>query len=192
MLANFELYIDEVNQYIRKHQYDPYYMYYFPGPSTYVFESEESNYNNHRFVSIDTEGNINGFIIYTIDHLVKKAYDLSIFGFKYLTSYNAEMFANDVREAVDNIFNKFQLNKLSWFCIEDNEKALETYRAFIKYYGGIEIGCLKDEVICLDHRVRDVYLFEITRQEYKRIKPIEDKKKSEYVYDPVKELDLKE
>lgn len=142
---------------------DLFYQYYYGDGDLYSTLNVEVN-NACHFVSVDKEDNILGYISYTIDHCSKSA---KYWGVKsYVPSL---IFAQDCIQVVDDVFCKYNLNRIEWFCYADNP-AIRGYKKFIKRYGGEQVGYLHKERMLMDGQLHDTVIFEIMRNNYLKFK----------------------
>ena len=165
MLKNAKLYEDELKRKMQEVWYNQDYMYYSAGPGDVGIDLPESNYNCHCFVSVDdsdTEDEVIGYISYSIDWESLSTSGLSIISFD---KGNIE-FGRDLNEVIYNIFYKFNLNRLEFWCF-DNNPALSGYRAYIRKNGGREVGTLHQVSRLNDGKLHDQIIFEILKDDFK-------------------------
>lgn len=166
MLKPAELYIDEINKLHMENWYNPDYMYYTGGTCRYNLISNGSNndgeYRDHKFVSIDKNGKLIGYISYTPEW---KAMSVNGFGAVSFDRGNIE-FARDIYQAINDIFYKFNLNRIEFGCF-DNNPALRGYRNFIKKFGGRECAHYRECTKLIDGKLHGYFEFEILKSEYK-------------------------
>ena len=74
-------------------------------------------------------------------------------------SYCYEFIA-DVIRVIDDIFYKFNLNRIEFQCFAMNP-VCDAYRGFIKKYGGREVATLRQTTKLMDGMFHDSILFEI-------------------------------
>ena len=75
-------------------------------------------------------------------------------------------FIKDVCEAVSDIFTKYHMNRISWFCYADNP-AIRGYRNFIRRHGGRVCGHYRQYARLQDGKLHDSVMFEILADEYR-------------------------
>ena len=73
-------------------------------------------------------------------------------------------FGLDVLRVFDDIFYKFNLNRIEFSAFADNP-AIKSYRTFIKKYGGKEVCTLRETNRLMDGRMHDSVIFEILYQD---------------------------
>lgn len=129
------------------------------------FEIDKDSWNRHQFVSLDKDGSIIGCICYDIDRETNSAKNLNIVNF----TDNAKIFGIDLKRAIIDIFEKFKFNKLRFTVVIGNPVE-ESYDKLVNTYGGRIVGLYKYEAKLFDGSLRDVKLYEITKDEYNAAK----------------------
>lgn len=122
---------------------------------------EHSTFLRHQFVSIDSKGNVLGFIDYQIDRESNMCYRLMAVNF----SNNKVVFGRDLVQAIDDIFMKFNFNKLRFSVIMGNPIE-SSYDRIVNEAGGQIVGIFKEEARLSDGKMYDVKNYEIMRHEY--------------------------
>lgn len=137
--------------------------YKFYNYDTYYsdFEVSSETWDNHQFVSLDKEGNILGYIGYSINRQTYNCYALGIINF----SDNKIVFGMDVGYALTDIFEKFKFNKLRFSVIIGNPIE-KTYDKIIQKYGGRIVGVYEKETKLIDGEYYDEKIYEITLNNY--------------------------
>lgn len=161
MLRPAQLYEAELNQKFIEIWYDSDYMYYTFSSGFCKLDLDSSNYNNHMFASIDNDENIIGFISYDVHHTTMSADNLAIMSF----DRGNITFGKDLKQAIDDIFNKYHMNRLEFQCIEGNP-SFSTYKRLCRKYGGNIVGHSHDCIKLMDGRLHDLYTFEIMSEGY--------------------------
>lgn len=146
---------------LRNTWFDDKYMYY--EYSTYCSDVKlaEDTWNSHQFVSIDSSGNIIGYIEYDISRSTLNCSGLGIINF----SDNNIVFGKDVKRAIQDIFEKFHFNKLS-FCVVVGNPIEKQYDKLIDKYGGRVVGVQLSQTKLIDNNYYDVKLYEISADNY--------------------------
>lgn len=121
----------------------------------------ESTWNDHQFVSLDSEGNVIGYIGYKIDRSSDYVYCLNIINF----TDNKTAFGMDAGEVLKNIFEKFHFRKLCFSVVVGNPIE-ETYDKMIKKFGGRISGYQKEHVRLIDGQFHNEKLYEILSRDY--------------------------
>ena len=163
MIKPAQLYKEEIKKKYIETWYNEEYMYYSGWSGVEEPDIPDNNYDSHHFVSVDNDGNILGYISYSISFVTMSA---DRFGAISFDKGNV-LFAKDLYQIIYDIFNKYHLNRLCWSCIADNP-AIRGYRNFIKKHGGKE--CAYHRQICklMDGKLHDNVEFEILASEFKR------------------------
>lgn len=129
------------------------------------FQLKEDTWNSHEFVSVDKDGNVIGFISYEINRVATSVCGLGIINF----SDNKFTFGKDVIQAIKDIFEKYNFNKLS-FCVVIGNPIEKTYDKLVAKYGGRIVGIEKEHTVLYDHKFYDVKRYEILRKDYIKTK----------------------
>ena len=130
-----------------------------------VFNLKEDTWNAHEFVSLDKDGKVIGFISYEINRVATSTCGLGIINF----SDNKLTFGRDVMQAIKDIFEKYNFNKLS-FCVVVGNPIEKTYDKLAVKYGGRIVGIEKQHTMLYDHKLYDVKRYEILREDYMKTK----------------------
>lgn len=144
--------------------------------NTYHSGIEISNetWVNHQFVSIQDD-EIIGYICYEINRESNCCLGLGIINF----TDDKMTFGRDLGQALTDIFEKFQFNKLKFSVVIGNPIE-KSYDRMIQRYGGRIVGIFRQDTRLIDGNLYDVKQYEILRSEYlaakekgKKIKPAE-------------------
>lgn len=114
-------------------------------------------------VSVDENDNVIGYIHYDLDLETKAASNFAIISF----NRGDCKFFTDVHKAVCDIFEKYKLNRLTWFCYTEN-RAKYLYRRYIKEHGGKEYTKPGEADKLQDGKLHDRINFEIMVDEFKK------------------------
>lgn len=163
MLKPAQLYKNELYEESIKTWYHSENMYWNGGPGDSIIQLPNNNYDSHYFVSVDKDNKVIGYISYQIDWAAMSA---DRFGMISFDKGNIE-FAKDVFEVICNLFEKYHMNRISWFCFADNP-AIRGYRNFIKKHGGMECGYQRQVAKLQDGKLHDSVEFEILADEFHR------------------------
>jgi len=102
-----------------------------------------------------------GYFRYNIDKDSNAAYAMQIMNF-YQPSI---IFANDLKQFLTDIFEKFQFRKLRYACYIGN--AIEKqYDKITQKYGGRIVGIQKEDNKLMDGKYYDCKLYEILLKDY--------------------------
>lgn len=149
------------------------YQYVNGGPGTRELCLENNTYSVHEFVSVDDDGEVIGFICYEVDFASKSAGGFCAISY---TPEGSVIFARDLYQAIDDIFCKYNFNRIEWSCWADNP-AIRGYRKFCKKFGGREVGILRHKGRLLDGYLHDSVIFELLSEDYKSCKEWRKNKK---------------
>ena len=163
MLRPAQLYEQQLQEENTKAWYKLENIFWNGGSGDSTIELPENNYDSHNFVSVDKNGKVIGYISYAVDWSAMSA---DSFGAISFDKGNIE-FARDLYTAICDIFEKYSMNRMSWWCYADNP-AIRGYRSFIRKHGGRECGYLMQFTRLQDGKLHDSVLFEIMSDEFKR------------------------
>lgn len=151
--------IDVKNKYIDV-WYNEKYKYYF---SNWHNEHEvpKDDWNKMCFVSVDKDGNVLGYISYTIDRSVNSAHSFGAINF----SDNIITFGMDLRQIIDDIFCKFNLQRLEFDVVCGNPIE-KSYDRMVQKCGGRIVGIKRRATILMDNKLYDGKTYEILREDY--------------------------
>jgi RimJ/RimL family protein N-acetyltransferase len=163
MLKPAQLYKEQLELKNTKTWYDTDYMYWNGSTGNHNINLPDNNYEWHCFVSVDKDENVIGFISYSINWTSVSADRFGIISF----DKGNMTFVKDIYEAVCNIFEKYNINRIQWSCFADNP-AIRGYRNFIKKHGGRECGYHHQIARLQDGKLHDDVEFEIMASEFRR------------------------
>ena len=126
-----------------------------------ILQIDTDTWNRHQFVSLDKEGNVIGYISYSISRADNSAHSLSIMNF----SDNKVVFGMDLGQALKDIFEKYKFRKLNFIVVVGNPIE-KSYDKMIKKYGGRIVGTYKEDVKLIDGEYYDKKSYEILASEY--------------------------
>ncbi len=126
-------------------------------------ETKEGPWNSHQFVSVDSNGEVIGYIAYSIDRANDLVDGLSIINF----TDNKATFGIDTGNAIKDIFEKFHFRKIS-FCVVIGNPIEHTYDRMTEKYNGCIVGTQKQHVKLFDGKLYDMKLYEIFAEDYFR------------------------
>lgn len=159
---------------------------------------EESTWNRMQFVSLNSSGEVIGFIEYTTDRVNNMVDNLILINFsenivhkngkgeidksdKIKFSKNMITFGMDTHHAFSNIFNKFHIRKIQFFVIIGNPIEA-TYDAIIKKNGGRIVGTRHAHVKLYDGNYYDEKIYEIFATDYYKKRQMKQLKSDEIEY----------
>lgn len=140
--------------------YDDKYQYYRDSSGDRIPQLADNCYDRRDFVSLNKEGEVIGFISYFFNDVNESASQFGAISF----DRSNPIFADDLRQVIADIFFKFNLNRIEFWCFADNP-AIKGYRAFIKRYGGREVGHLRSSCKLVDGKFHDSVIFEIMKKD---------------------------
>lgn len=161
MLKAAQLYADQLREKNIEAWYRPENIFWNGGCYDSQIELPENNWDRHCFVSVDPEDDVIGYIGYGVDWSAMSAEGFGIISFD---KGNME-FIKDVYQAIKDIFYKYHLNRMEWFCFADNP-AIRGYRNFIKKHGGRECGYYRQRSRLQDGKLHDSVVFEILASDF--------------------------
>lgn len=162
MLKPAQLYKEELKKAFTEIWYDEKYKYYSGWAGHALPEIPDSNYNAHNFVSVNSRNDVIGYISYSVDWATMNADNFGIISFG-----NHVEFAKDVYQAICDLFEKYNMNRVSWCAFIENP-AVKGYRNFIKKHGGRECGYHRQIAKLQDGKLHDNVEFEILASEFKK------------------------
>ena len=163
MLLPAQLFAEELKLKNAATWYDTaHYMYWNGDCGSSDITLSDNTYDNHQFVSVDKDNKVIGYISYAVDWTSLNADQFGAISF----DIGNVIVAKDLAQAIDDIFHKYHLNRVQWFCYADNP-AIRGYRSFIKKCGGRECAHYRQVTRLLDGKLHDAVSFEILASEYK-------------------------
>lgn len=165
MLETAQLHKERLEKGLLKTWYDLDYMYYHSSTGSRTLAFDDDNYNKHAFASVGKDGVAIGYISYSVDWKSMVAHNFGIINFD--KKRLSVTFAKDVYNAIRDIFYKYNLNKMEWFCYADNP-ALRGYRNFVKKFGGRECGYVRQSSKLMDGKLHDYVMFELMADDFKQ------------------------
>lgn len=165
MLRPAQSYESEIKEKELKCWYDPKYMYYDGYTGNQLTNIGDNSYDRHCFVSVDENDEIVGMISYNISYVNMSVDNFGIISYEHKNV----LFMRDVMQAIHDIFNKYHMNRLEWFCFADNP-AIKSYRKLIEKYGVRECGYFRKVSRLQDGLLHDSVVFEILAEDIKHEK----------------------
>ena len=162
MLKPAQLYEEELKTKIIESWYKLENIYWNGGVGDSQISLPDNNYDVHHFVSVDNNDNVIGYICYNVDWNALSADSFGMISF----NKNSVIFAKDIYQAVCDIFEKYNLNRMSWVSFADNP-AIRGYRNFINKHGGRECAHYRQVARLQDGKLHDSVSFEILASEWK-------------------------
>ena len=159
MIAPAQQYETELKQLYYNTFYDSKYMYYRGCWGTSELQIPNNNYNSHHFAIVEN-GEVIGYVTYAIDFASKVANNFGIISFK-----SNLCFGRDLMKIIDDIFNKYNMNKIEFRVYLDNP-VIKHYYKFAEKFGGRLVGILKDTVMLEDGKLHDEVMLEMFKKDY--------------------------
>lgn len=153
-------YVDELKDkmldtwFNEKYKYWNFNMYYSD------IEISNETWREHQFVSI-RDDEIIGYICYEVNRESNSCMGLGVINF----SDDKMTFGRDLKQAITDIFEKFQFNKLKFSVVVGNPVE-KSYDRMIRRYGGRIVGIFRQDTRLIDGNLYDVKQYEILRNEY--------------------------
>ncbi|WP_313578580.1 hypothetical protein [Lacrimispora sp.] len=124
----------------------------------------ESTWVHHQFASLDSTGEVIGYIGYDIDRASDLVYGLNIINF----TDKKVIFGIDVGNVLRDIFEKFNFRKLT-FSVAVGNPIESSYDRMIGKYNGRIVGIQKKQVRLIDGQFYDRKLYEILAEDYLKV-----------------------
>lgn len=159
MIKPAQLYRNELIQLYYNTFNDPKYMYYRNCWGTQELSIPDNTYDTHNFAIIENDEVI-GYIKYNINYASKVVYNIAAISFK-----SSVCFGLDLLKVIDDIFIRYNMNKIEFTAILDNP-VIQHYYKFIDRYGGREVGILKDSILLEDNKLHHSVQFELFKGRY--------------------------
>jgi hypothetical protein len=160
MLKPAILYKDEIPKLYQSIWFNDKYKYYNYSTTWHTFSIDEKTYDWHEFVSVNTNGEVIGYIHYYINRTT-----LNCNRFGAINFTNDPTFGKDVLQVIKDIFEKFNFHKLDFSVVIGNP-AEKSYDHLCKKYGGHILCIEKDETKLDDNKYYDVKRYYIMREDY--------------------------
>ena len=159
MLQPAILYKEEVSYKLHCTWLDEQYKYLYCDGYVDDWKIEESNWLYTQLVSI-YDDKILGYIQYKNNRQSNNVCGLVIVGFE-----NDARFVRDIVQAIDDIFNRFDFNKLNFSAVPENPAA-KIYDKYIERLGGRVVGIYEKDWKCWDNKFYDRKIYEIMKSNY--------------------------
>lgn len=150
----------ELKTKMRNTWFDEKYRFYHSNNCSDLCLSTET-WNEHQFVSVNSKGEVIGYINYKIDRDANYCYSLGAINF----SDDIFIFGKDLRCVITDIFNKFNFNKINFNVVVGNP-AEKSYDKLIKKYGGKIVGIFHDDFRGMDGKLYDTKCYEILKRDF--------------------------
>lgn len=162
MLKPAILYSDDLIHKFRKVWFEDKYKFWNNTSYFDDWNPSDTTWTNHQFASVD-DNIVIGYIGYSIDRADGDIVNnLNIINFENKPSTT---FAADMKQAITDIFEKYNFRKLNFTVVIGNPVE-KHYDRLIKRYGGRIVGVRKQNCRLIDGKYYDEKLYEIMRDDY--------------------------
>lgn len=125
------------------------------------------NWHKQQFVSVNEQGEVVGYLKYNVDRDTRNVNGIHILNFKKDTLCTT--FSRDFRQMIDDIFSKYQYNKII-FSVAIGNPAEKMYDKYIEKIGGRIVGIYKEELRMMDGNMYDEKMYEVLSRDYLKAK----------------------
>ena len=161
MLDNARKYREELKEKLIDIWYDDKYKYYFSTNWRREHEISIDDWENMHYVSLDKDNNIIGYISYSINRNTNSIYDFGAINF----SENKIIFGIDLYKVIDDIFCKFNMERIEFNVICGNPIE-KSYDKMVAKYGGRIVGVRRKVTKLVDNQMYDDKIYEILKEDY--------------------------
>lgn len=113
------------------------------------------------FVSVNSKGEVIGYITYCVNRKTQSAYDFGAMNF----SNDKITFGKDLYQVIDDVFCKFNFQRMEFNVVCGNPIE-RSYDRMVKRLGGRIVGIRKRVSSILDNQLCDDKIYEILREDY--------------------------
>lgn len=136
------------------------YWYYHRSSYFSPVEVRKDTWNDIQFVSLNSSGEVTGYLGYGVDRECRYVTYLAIINFT-----GDAAFGLDVMRMVQDIFEVYRYRKIVFTVVVGNPVE-KKYDRLIRRYGGRIVGIQKEHVMLPDGRLYDEKIYEISRTEF--------------------------
>lgn len=165
MLDNARKHEEELKKKFMEVWYEDKYKYYFSSNWHSEQELPKDDWEKMCYVSMDKDNNILGYISYMIDRSINSAHSFGAINF----SENKATFGIDLCKVIDDIFCKFNMERMEFYVICGNPIE-KSYDRMVEKYGGRIIGMRRKVAKLIDNKIYDDKIYEILREDYLKSK----------------------
>lgn len=161
-------YEDEIKKLFIDTWYDEKYMYYYSSAYRRPYQNppaQQGDWDNRDFVSLDSKGNVLGLISYSVDREANMAWAFGAINF----SDNKATFGKDLAQVIDDIFCKFNMQKIE-FCVVRGNPIERSYDRIVAKFGGSIVGIRHRHCKLIDNKLYDDKIYEIFAEDYIKAK----------------------
>ncbi len=160
MIKAAKNYEDVIRHKMRDTWFDLDYQFYYS--DSYHSDIRFDDETAFEFVSINAKNNeVIGFVSFRINRDINGVRQFGAISF----DRGNLIFTMDLMQIIDDIFFKYNFNRLEWCCVDGNP-ALESYKRLCESHGGEIVAHEHDCVRTIDGQLRDCYTFEILKKNY--------------------------
>jgi hypothetical protein len=120
------------------------------------YEAAKNTWEKSEFVSLDSSGNVIGYIAYDVDRNTRNVSGLSALNF----SENKVVFGRDLLQAMKDVFEKYRFRKIEFSVICGNPIE-RSYDRLAEKFGGRIVGIKTDHCRLIDGKYYDLKLYEV-------------------------------
>ena len=143
--------------------YDDKYSFYRASDFCEPITINEYDWNRRQFASVNSSGEVIGYISYGIERAANFAHGLGATIFEL--GKNNLIFIRDVLNAIDDIFRKFRYNKLVFECVAGSPVE-RRYDKLTARCGGRIVGVYKEDYKLINGKLYDKKVYEIMQTDY--------------------------
>lgn len=143
--------------------YDEEFMYEDPSVYRDVYEVKDSTWQAHNFASLNSKGELVGYMGYRINRESNCAYALTAINFQ--KGKFSPVFGRDLIQLIRDIFLKFNFRIMRFSVIVGNP-AERMYDRYIERIGGRIIGTFTDECRLIDGKLYSMKYYEVKRDDF--------------------------
>ena len=165
MLKLANNYKDEIAELMKETWYDDKYKFYHYSNYRREFTLPKGDWDGRHFVSVDSNDNLIGYICYEV---CRPSDIVDGFGAINFTN-NKTTFGKDLAQIIDDIFCKFNHNKIEFNVVVGNPIE-RSYDRMVEKYGGRIVGIRQQHTVLIDNIRYDDKIYEILREDYLKAK----------------------
>lgn len=165
MLRQANPFQDEISNALIDTWYKEKYKYYYYTDYRSGFELPDGDWDARHFVSLDKNGKLIGYICYEVYRNSNMACGFGAINF----TESKAIFGKDLAQVIDDIFCKFNHNKIEFSVVIGNPIE-KSYDRMVHKYGGRIIGVRHQHTVLIDNQYYDEKLYEIMREDYIKAK----------------------
>lgn len=156
MLKPAIMYKDQIQNEVKSKFYTESMLFYEGTNGSYTISiPEESEPGKYYYASVDSNGNLVGYIGFDVELYERMAYKFGIMSFD---EGNITL-AYDLNDVIDTLINKFHLHRIEWRAVSGNP-ACRAYDRFCEKYKGNKC-VLHDVIRDVGGKYHDLYIYEL-------------------------------